>query len=198
MKTLTVVLLLLLAATPAFCQTQTLLRDNMEYGGFGGPVLKLTKIDQDFGLLIGGKGAWIINHTYTIGGGGYALVSDIKAGSIMWALDSTGDNYYYYDMSYGGAIFGYVHRPHELVHVSADVLIGGGSVGYSQRDIGFSLSNGFFVVEPELTVMMNVSHNLRAGAGLSYRYVSGVDLSGVSDADLRWLSANLTVKFGHF
>ena len=47
-------------------------------GGFGGPVLKITRINDVFGLMVGGRGGWIYKHTYAIGGGLYGLLRDIS------------------------------------------------------------------------------------------------------------------------
>ena len=47
-------------------------------GGFGGPVLKVTQINDVFGLLVGGRGGWVYKHKYAIGGGFYGLLRDIE------------------------------------------------------------------------------------------------------------------------
>ena len=53
-----------------------------ESGGFGGPVLKVTRINDVFGLIVGGRGGWIYKHTYAIGGGFYGLLRDIEVENI--------------------------------------------------------------------------------------------------------------------
>ena len=40
-----------------------------------GPAIRFTQIDGDFGVLVGGRGEWIINHRFVLGGGGYGLTN---------------------------------------------------------------------------------------------------------------------------
>ena len=49
---------------------QTLMGSDIRHGGFGGPVVKFTEIDGQFGVLVGGRGGWIINDSFVIGAGG--------------------------------------------------------------------------------------------------------------------------------
>src|SRR3989339_1042733 len=67
-------------AGSAFAQERTLLGDGeITSGGFGGPEIKLSTLYDKSALMIGGKGGWIINHKFSIGGGGYGQVLDISA-----------------------------------------------------------------------------------------------------------------------
>ena len=56
-------------------EAQTLLGSEIRNGGFGGPVVKFTTVDSDFGVLVGGRGGWIINDSFVIGAGGYGLAN---------------------------------------------------------------------------------------------------------------------------
>ena len=62
MKRFLVTLIVYMVASQAFAQEQTLISGKVESGGFGGPTLKVTKMKGESGLLIGGRGGWIINH----------------------------------------------------------------------------------------------------------------------------------------
>jgi hypothetical protein len=81
MKLISFTVLILLIACPVLsAQEETLLGEGkISNGGFGGPVVKFTSINKHFGVLVGGQGGWIINHTFIIGGGGYGLMNNIKA-----------------------------------------------------------------------------------------------------------------------
>jgi hypothetical protein len=60
-------------------QEQTLVGNGeISNGGFGGPVIKYTQIKNEPAILVGGRGGWIINHTFVIGGGGYGLANQIE------------------------------------------------------------------------------------------------------------------------
>ena len=37
----------------------------VKHGGFGGPVLKVSSIKDSGRVLVGGRGAWLINHSWT-------------------------------------------------------------------------------------------------------------------------------------
>lgn len=64
-------------AATARGQEQTLIKSDVEHSGFGGPVVKATRIHDQGALMVGGRGGWIINHTLAIGGGGYGVVNDV-------------------------------------------------------------------------------------------------------------------------
>ncbi len=73
-------LLFVILTLPAFSQEQTLIGDgDIESGGFGGPAVKVTSINGETAVLIGGCGGWIINHTFVLGGAGYGLVTNVNA-----------------------------------------------------------------------------------------------------------------------
>ena len=102
-------------------------------------------------------------------------------------------------MGYGGVELGYVHRPDELVHVALGLLIGGGGVAW-RRD-GQSdgqVDDAFFVVEPEVDVVLNVTSFLRVAVGVSYRFAQGVELFDLRDADLSGFGGLVVLKFGSF
>jgi hypothetical protein len=82
------------------------------------------------------------------------------------------------------------------VHPVVDVLVGSGETwakgSLPQRE------DRVFVVEPSLVAEANLSRFLRGALGASYRWVSGSNLSGVSNADLRGLTGRLTIRAGWF
>jgi hypothetical protein len=60
-------------------QEETLFKGDIQTGGFGGPVIKLTRINDQGALMVGGRGGWIINHCLALGGGGYGIVNDVDS-----------------------------------------------------------------------------------------------------------------------
>ncbi len=191
--------LLAMFAWPAAAQrTETLFDGDVDHGGFGGPVARLTTIGDDFAVFMGGRGGWIINfspsHTLVLGGGGYGLATNYEVEET-----TTRGRPLYLNVGYGGFEIEYVHRTRKLVHLSATALVGGGVVG--RRDSDYESVGGddpIFVFEPGLHVMLNVTHFFRIGAGGSYRYVYGAGAGPVSDAALSRPSAVITLKFGSF
>ena len=81
MKKLTLFLFCLMLTASLWAEEdvkETAAEKPSESGGFGGPVLKVTRINDVFGLIVGGRGGWIYKHTYAIGGGFYGLLRDIE------------------------------------------------------------------------------------------------------------------------
>ncbi|MCU0611069.1 MAG: hypothetical protein MUE60_04670 [Candidatus Eisenbacteria bacterium] len=180
-------------------QPETLIKGPVESGGFGGIVVKFTGLADQFAVLAGGRGGWIINHAFIIGGGGYGLVNeDIE---ISPAPEGAGPDYVL-ELGYGGVELEYVHQSRNLVHFAAMVLIGGGTAGFRDPYWDTTIdSDAFFVAEPGLNVELNISRPIRIDFGASYRFVSGLDLPrtyGLGDEDLRGMAGALTFKFGSF
>ncbi len=195
MKKVAIVFLILIFAFTACAQEQTLISGNIESGGFGGPALKVTVLNNENAILVGGRGGWIINHTFVLGGGGYGLVTHVKAK----VTDSVHQNI---EMGYGGLDLEYIGSSNDLLHLSIGILIGAGGVGYKHESddnvINSHTMHTFFVLEPSVHANLNVTHFFRIAAGVSYRYVSGLKSIVSTNADLSGPSAILVFKFGKF
>jgi hypothetical protein len=190
-----VVLLVFVFTFSAFAQETTLINGEIESGGFGGPVLKVTSINGENAVMIGGRGGWIINHSLVLGGGGYGLVTEVKA-------KKTDSLRQYVEMGYGGLEIEYITASNDLLHLSMGLLVGAGGIGYKHTDnndfMDSHKNNSFFVLEPSVSANLNVTHSFRIAAGVSYRYVSGLKSIVSTNADLSGPSAILTLKFGKF
>lgn len=198
MQLKSVIILLFLFISPLlFAQEETLLgKGKISHGGFGGPVVKFTSINKHFGVLVGGQGGWIINHTFVIGGGGYGLVNNVKTTN-MFLGDSQLLNF-----GYGGVELHYINSSDKLVHYTVSLLIGGGGIGYrypNNWDWDWDThTKSFFVMEPTFRVMLNVTSFFRIGLGGGYRLVSGADLDDLKDSEISGPSAEIVFKFGKF
>lgn len=202
-------LLLAVMAVPAFAgdeEEQTLLSGQITHGGFGGPVVKFTRMKNEFGVLVGGRGGWIINHTLSIGGGGYGLVNPITADTNAIPVFLP-----YHEpvlgMGYGGFELEYISHSGRLAHSTWTLLVGAGGVGYQERrnaewdwneDQRHPAWDSFFIVEPGVNLELNVTAFFRLDAGASYRFVSGIEKFGLVTSDVAGASVNLTFKFGKF
>jgi hypothetical protein len=207
MKTLSkLIVLSLILSFQLFAQEETLVGNGeVTHGGFGGPVIKYTQIKGEPAILVGGRGGWIINHTFIIGGGGYGLANDIRANNPL--IVAPGITKPYLNFGYGGLELEYIIESDKLLHFSVYSLIGAGSVSYraglfnhneTDWDHSGSPNDAFFVFEPAANVELNIISFLRINAGVSYRFVSGVNFDDLENSDLAGLSANLTLKFGAF
>jgi hypothetical protein len=181
-------------SVPATAQEETLVTGDIDHGGFGGPVAKISRVNGENAIFVGGRGGWIINHTFILGGGGYALVPNVRATT----PGSTGETQI--ELAYGGLELEYVGSSGKLLHSSFLLLVGGGAVSYKQADSTFTStdrsSHGFFIVEPSAHLHVNVTKFFRIAAGLSYRYVAGFSGPQSSNAELSGPAGALTFEFG--
>ena len=194
MKNRLLTVLFLFNALSLTAGPETLIHGHIESGGFGGPVFKMGNIYHESALLIGGRGGWIINHQYVLGAGGYALVNEIP--SKRWLN-------YNMDLGYGGIELTYIQHPDKLTHLSFMILLGGGSVGFTEKgreqwDESQDYAT-FYIAEPEVNLILNVTQFFRLGIGGSYRFVKGIQGENeITSNDLSGPTLVITLKFGTF
>ena len=205
MKSVILVLTLLVSAS-ALAQEETLLGSTeIEHGGYGAVVVKYTTVNNKAGVLVGARGGWIINHTFSIGLAGYGLANNVHAHSIgLFGQE-------YVNLGYGGLDLEYIVNSDHLIHFSFHSLFGAGAVGFRHAwedwDDGWGHDHDndwmrqydtFFVLEPGVNVDMNVTSWFRMSLGASYRYVSGVSSGATTNKDISGPSGMLTFRFGSF
>lgn len=168
----------------------------IEFGGYGGPVVKFSRVHDDYALLVGARGGWYLNHRILLVGGGYGLVTEHIHTSYRTAAGAFPE----LRMGYGGFVVEYVSHSDEAMHLTVGTLVGGGSVGYDRRGAlaRDTPSDVFFLAEPEATLEVNVLSFVRLGAGASWRFVEGVRLPDVRNRDLSGPAASVLLKFGAF
>jgi hypothetical protein len=200
MKFLTIAAALLLLTT-AQAQEETLFGNDVEHGGYGALVVKFTPVNNKLGVLVGVRGAWIIDHTFAIGAAGYGLTNAVRANSV----GEFGEQYV--DFAYGGLDLEYIHESNALVHFSVHILIGAGAVGHRRWNLDSDdwdqeewnrTHDFFFVAEPGANLDLNMLTWFRISLGAGYRVVSGVSSTASTDRDLTGPSAMLTFRFGAF
>ena len=176
-------------------------------GGYGAVTTAYSKIDDRDAIMIGGRGAWLINHSIGIGLSGTGFLTDYK-------VDTELNQEYQLVGGYGGLLLEFIVNPKSAVHLSFPVTIGAGGMTYIERNGIFDNpgvnpfiedSQAFFVVEPGVEVDLNVLKFMRVAFGASYRFTSDIDLtyantgnSIVGSDALQGFSAGITLKFGKF
>ena len=201
MRHLAFVIMLFAFAAGAAAQEQTLIKDDFEKGGFGGPVVKYTSVYGQSAVMFGGRGGWIINHSLVLGGGGYAVATEVDAPAGVLPEQGPLD----IEFGYGGFELEYIIHPKSLGHFSIYTLIGGGDNHYI-KDVGpvtkskqtTGESDFVFVLEPAVNGELNITTWFRLNAGVSYRLVTGVHQEGLQNSDFSNIAAILTFKFGKF
>ena len=123
MKNSLILFISIFIVTPLLAQEETIVGDLFHNGGYGGPVWKVGLFNGNAGILSGGRGAWIINHKFAIGGGGYGLITDVKSDAV-----SNDGKSLYIDLDYGGLEMEYIHKSDKLFHWTLHTMLAGGTV----------------------------------------------------------------------
>lgn len=216
---ITTFLTLIFIFSPLFLKAQeettaTTLFSNkaIRIGGYGAFEAKFSQIDGGFTMLVGGRGGVILNSMFSIGGAGYGIIP-------MKEIDCPIPSHATYEKpcltgGYGGLFLEYINSSNNLLHFTANLLIGAGGVTYVHDvyDYDYDIwddhsSKTVFVLEPGIAVDLNVASVFRMSLGVSYRYSPNFklqysDSSGkhdiVSNTAFNGISANLVFKFGEF
>ena len=197
-KVIGVVLFLLCLSIPVFAEDETLIKGKIESTHIGSAELKFSPISGNSGIMIGGYSGQLYNSSYFFGSGGYILANRIQAPDLGPTFNTKN---LYYNFCYYGFVFEYMNNPSKLVHLNGKIFVGPGFVNYVPSNFDFTQGPGSsycLVIEPEVSLTLNVSESLRAGLSLGYRTVSGVNLVGLSNDDLSGLTVNLNFSFGEF
>ncbi len=187
----------------------------IESGGYGAFEMHVNNINlngsDNTAIFIGARGGWIINSTFSIGGGGFGMVSKFTVDdySNSEILDSEVWEIPNLQLGYGGFFLEYTHNSEEFLHLTVNTLIGAGGASYTSQSKSESQNNynnptynhensAFFVLEPGLTIELNILPFFRISSGISYRFVSGLNLTRTTNSDLQSISYSLAFKFGKF
>lgn len=151
--------------------------------GMGGPAVGFTSVGEEFAVTAGGQGAVLFNHKFFIGGYGEGLATIHERDYSIYSsyLD---DNEKYYNMNmqfgHGGFWFGYIHNPHQAVHLGLSSKFGFGAISlfeghfHAGRDEDFAYDN-VFVVNPQIEVELNLLKWMKLNVGMGYQLVAGIN-----------------------
>ena len=165
-------------------KARTLVQGEASNGGFGAIVFKGTGVNDQFAGFFGGRGAWVIDHVFALGAGGYVMGGgvDVERGSGEQSLS----------MWYGGAEIEFISGWSQVYHITFLTLIGGGSLGLEGE------SDGIYAVEPAMNLEINVNSFFRLDFGGGYRFIWDVDIPEISNGDLSQFFGQVSLKFGTF
>jgi hypothetical protein len=139
------------------------------------------------GALLSLEGALLVDHRLSLGLAGYAF-SRTPDGPTD--VDGTPRRF---GSGYGGFAVRYSFFTDLPVYGTAGLVVGGGAVALDDsigRDSGphddghRENVEGFFVVQPELSLQSNVTRWFRLGVTGGYRFASAVDRFGLSRSDM--------------
>lgn len=173
--------------------TQTLFKSDIKVSEMWVPEVKINSIQGDIGTLVGFYGGALINRTFLLGISGGVNIGHPRV------------NYGYF-----GGIGQVILNTDKVVHCSAQLLLAYGTTkDYEDPKEGlldnfWNISGeSFFIMEPGVNLELNLSKRITLVAGVSYRYVSGLDsgnenvlVTGVTNEDMSGVNFNIGLKFG--
>ncbi len=181
-------------------EIQTIFSKRRSNGGYGAISVSYSEIDHKDAIIMGARGAWIINHSFAIGLGGYGFVNDIN-------YDNVFNNNLDYNLAggYGGLFIEPILGSKRAVHLSFPVLFGLGGIAYVEHhnnwDYWWSTndrSDVYWVFEPGVELEFNITRHFRMAATASYRFTSAINMLYTDPEILEGLTAGLVFKFGKF
>lgn len=207
MKTLIILMALITAAAAAYAdsdetnqgefQPETLFGSHgVAIGAYGGPVGGAAYLGGKFYPMAGGEGGVIIDHWLIIGGAGRGLVQPV--------ISPSGNEIEY---GWGGLMLGFIILPEDLIHPYVKAIVGGGSVNEyagnmyngNSYNTNFIQSQGFFSLDGEVGVQMNVCKWLRIDVYGGYHYIYGpLAFDGMTDDNFRNFDVGIKFDFGWF
>jgi hypothetical protein len=181
-------------------EIQTLFPKSRSNGGYGAISFSYTQIDGKDAFLIGGRGAWVIGHSFALGFGGNGFINDVNYQNPhdMNMNDGLAGGY-------GGLYLEPIIAPRFPVHLSFPILIGGGGITnviYNQNweDIIYddSMTDAYMVIEPSAELEFNMTRHMRLALTCGYRFTTDIIIKNVSPDILRGFNYGLIMKFGKF
>ncbi len=183
-------------------EIRTLFGNDITHGGYGAVTMGYTQMDDKDAWIVGGRAAWIINHSFALGVGGYGLANDIP-------LEQTWQDEEKMSLivGYGGLLLEPIFMAKQPVHLAMPILIGAGGVSMAPNSYwtndeswdedGYS-NDVFFVIEPGLELELNLTRFMRLSGGVSYRLTSEIELPDMDKDILKGFATTVSLKFGKF
>ena len=166
---------------------------DLSISGMGGPFMQFTAVAGEFGHMMGGGGAVLLNDFF-FGGYGLGLTNSIPD----YVNDNTGYNL---SLGHGGFWLGYTLFGNRPIHLSVSSLIGWGEFGITRDNEYYPfIRDNIFTLSPTIEVEVNLTKYFRIGAGASYNLYAMVDesLHNYRSSDLSSPGGFLSFKFGWF
>lgn len=171
---------------------RTLLGDDINVTEMWVPEVKINSIQGRTGTLVGFYGGALLNKSLLLG----------IAGGVNLGHPTV--NYGYF-----GGIAQAIASPSNMIHFSGQVLIAYGTTkDYEDPKTGlldnfWNISGeSFFITEPGVNIEINLSERLTFVAGVSYRYVTGINsfnenlsVTRVTNSDMSGFNFNIGLKF---
>jgi len=181
---------------------ETLSGNNGHSGGYGALTFKGSKFKDAAILMMGLRGAWVVNRSLGLG----IDINGILPLSKYDDVDPEGKNYGILLGGYGGWLLEPVIWSNKIIHLTIPVSIGAGWLGYIEDWEGEDFYYGgdlydqdvFWYIEPGLNAEINISRYFRVNAGVSKRFSQDLYLYNTPSDAFDKLNYTVVLKFGGF
>lgn len=161
------------------------------HGGFLGVTLAYSLIEDKPAIQVGGRIAWVINHSFAMGFAGNGFFNNLDKSGAYGSSD------YNLVGGYGGLFFQPIFFPKSPIHVSFPIILGIGGIAvnhyeefnryhwdedYNSYDYYYD-SDVFLVLEPGIDIEFNMLAFMRMSVGASYRFTNNVNLLYIYNED---------------
>lgn len=159
--------------------------------GFGGLMTELSWVKDRPIYCMGGGGGVIINQSIFLGGYGMGNIVDQP----MFTYLNTPVSF---EFGHGGLWLGYNVMPKKVLHLSISSRFGWGGIGLFDNLRNELVSDGVFVITPQVNAEVNLLPFMKASFGGGYRAVLGLNNPFFGANDLNSPTVNFGLYFGWF
>jgi hypothetical protein len=183
--------------------------ERVKSGFLVAPDFKVTEVDHKTSELAGAYAGWVTDNTLLVGAGGYWLANRSKdremayGGLVVGWLARTDHRLGFGAKALVGG--GQATLSNTIIGIGEDSDDRDGQFGRGPssprehpvlQQTGTTRArfhDGFFIVDPEATLLVNLTHRLRLTGGVGYRLISGA--RGTDDR-LRGITGSLALQIG--
>ncbi|MEI7812958.1 MAG: hypothetical protein WCJ01_11140 [Ignavibacteria bacterium] len=190
-------LLILIIILCFLSDDKTIFSQEIRHNAFIAPVIRNCSILNQYAMLAGLRGGWVIDETFVIGGAYYSLLNRVNS---YYAPNPAGDRFNM-ELSMGGLEFELVYPSEKTIHGSLVLFMGGGGLKFIPENKSnvspYGLS--FVIWEPQLNSEFNLSGCLKLNLGIGYRIIKGFDdYYNIRQSDLTGLNGIISLKIGKY
>jgi hypothetical protein len=183
-------------------KVETLSGNNGHTGGYGALTIKGSKFKDAAIMMMGIRGAWVINRSFGLGIDLNGIIPATKYDDV----DPSGRYKGILLGGYGGLLLEPIIWSNKIVHLAIPMSMGAGWLGYVEdwEDemyyySGDLLDNDvFWYIEPGVNAEINITKYFRINVGISKRFTQDLNLYNTPSDAFDKLNYTLVLKFGGF
>lgn len=183
-------------------EVQTLSGNNGHSGGYGALTIKGSKFKDASIMMMGIRGAWVINRSFGLGIDLNGIIPTTK-------FDDVDPNGWYKGIllgGYGGLLLEPIIWSNKIVHLAIPLSMGAGWLGYVEdwEDEMYYYSGDlldddvFWYIEPGINAEINITDFFRINVGISKRFTQDLSLYNTPSDAFDKINYTLALKFGGF